>query len=459
MDKLWKGRLSGQPDKLADEFNSSVRFDSRLYKQDIQGSQAHAKMLGKTGIITAQVADSIICGLEEILHDMDEGILISDPSSEDIHTFIESELTKRIGVAGKSLHTARSRNDQAAVDLRMYVKDEIIETIKLLKQLCAVIADKAELYSMDIMPGYTHTQRAQPITFGYHIMSYAMMFLRDIDRCIDAYDRMNVSPLGACAFAGTSFPIDRTMTAKDLGFDHAAENSMDAVSDRDYVLETAFVDSAIMMHLSRFAEEMILWSSWEYKFIEISDKYSTGSSIMPQKKNPDMCELVRGKSGRVFGDLMSLLTMMKGLPQAYNKDMQEDKEAIFDSIDTVKICLAVFTGMLDTITILKDNMMTAAKKGFINATDCADYLVGKGIPFREAYRITAELVAECIKNATTLEELPLEQYKKHNTLFANDIYDAIDLGKCVEKRTSKGGTSGVSVKEQIVYVREKLLNV
>ncbi|MFA7673602.1 MAG: argininosuccinate lyase, partial [Clostridia bacterium] len=403
--------------------------------------------------------DKIICGLEEILHDMETGILVCDPSSEDIHTFVESELIKRIGVAGKSLHTARSRNDQAAVDLRMYVKEEITQTVTLLKLLCKVIADKAELYSMDIMPGYTHTQRAQPITFGYHLISYAMMFLRDIDRCNDAYDRMDVSPLGACAFAGTSYPIDRSMTAKELGFDHASENSMDAVSDRDYVLETAFINSAIMMHLSRFAEEMILWSSWEYKFIEISDGYSTGSSIMPQKKNPDMCELVRGKSGRVFGDLMSLLTMMKGLPQAYNKDMQEDKEAIFDSIDTVKICLMVFSGMLGSITIFKDNMKTAAKKGFINATDCADYLTGKGIPFREAYRITGELVAACIKNGTTLEELSLDQYKKHSTLFENDIYDAVDLGKCVEKRTSKGGTGGIAVKEQILYVREKLLNV
>ncbi len=456
MEKMWAGRFIGALDKAADDFNSSISFDSKMYKEDIIGSMAHAAMLKAQGIISAEDADVIIAELEKILADIENGELLFNPDCEDIHMFIEAELTKRIGDAGKKLHTARSRNDQVALDTRLYLRRRTNEIIALVKELIAAVTNKAEENKAVIMPGYTHLQRAQPITFGHHLMAYAMMLIRDIGRMEDAVRRMNLSPLGSCALAGTTYNTDREMVARELKFDGIVRNSLDGVSDRDFCVELMSAYSIMMMHLSRFSEEIILWSSWEFKFIELDDAYTTGSSIMPQKKNSDMAELVRGKTGRVYGNLMALLTTLKGLPLAYNKDMQEDKEAIFDSIETVEKCVSVFTPMIATMNVNKENMYRAAQGGFINATDLADYLVKKGMPFRSAYKIVGQIVAECIGAGTVLDNLPLENYKKHSELFDNDLYEEISLETCVSKRISKGGTSVGSVEEQVEYVREFL---
>lgn len=452
--QLWKGRFKKELDEKTNDFNSSISFDSRMYKQDIDGSIAHASMLAAQGIISAEDLSEIVKELNEIKTEIENGQLLIDPNAEDIHTFVEGELTKRIGAAGKRLHTARSRNDQVALDIRLYLRDEVDSVYKMLTELIGVITDKAEKYASCVMPGYTHMQRAQPITFGHHLLAYAEMLLRDKQRLADAKSRMNCSPLGCCALAGTTYNTDREMTAKALGFDGVCQNSLDGVSDRDFSIELASALSIIMVHLSRFSEEIILWCSWEFKFIELDDAFSTGSSIMPQKKNPDITELVRGKSGRVFGDLTALLTMMKGLPLAYNKDMQEDKEAIFDAFDTVKMCLKTFIPMLGTMTALPENMRKAAAGGFINATDCADYLVGKGIPFRDAYKATGELVALCIDRGETLESLPLEEYKKICDSFDEGVYDAINLDNCVNNRTSLGGPAPENVLKQVERVKE-----
>ena len=456
MDKMWAGRFQESLNKTADDFNSSIRFDKRMYAQDIRGSMAHAAMLGAQGIISQEDASVIIDALDGILADLSSGQLPFDEASEDIHMFVEAELTRRIGDVGKKLHTARSRNDQVALDVRLYLRDETNDIIALVKALMAAIVRRAKEYAGAIMPGYTHLQRAQPITFGHHLMAYAMMLQRDVTRMEDALKRMNYSPLGSCALAGTTYDTDRMAVAKALGFDGITLNSLDGVSDRDFCVELLSAYAILMMHLSRFSEEIILWASWEFKFVELSDAFSTGSSIMPQKKNPDMAELARGKTGRVYGDLMAMLTVLKGLPLAYNKDMQEDKEAIFDAIDTVKQCLAVFAPMIDTMTVLTANMRRAASNGFINATDCADYLVKKGLPFRSAYKITGTIVAECIAKHTTLEELPLEAYKAHSDLFDSDLYPEISLEACVEKRISAGGTGAQSVQKQIEYIESFL---
>ncbi len=456
MAKMWAGRTAGETDRLADDFNSSIHFDSRMFREDITGSMAHAAMLSKQGIIAATEADTLIDGLASILSDLESGKLEIDMTAEDIHMFVEQVLTERLGDVGKKLHTARSRNDQVALDIRMYLRAEIDEISTLVRALAATVTGKAEEYADVIMPGYTHLQRAQPILFGHHLMAYAMMLLRDLARLADCRRRMNRSPIGCCALAGTTYDTDRRFEAEKLGFDGICLNSLDGVSDRDFCVELLSALSILMMHLSRFSEEIILWCSWEFKFVELSDAYTTGSSIMPQKKNPDMAELVRGKTGRVYGDLMGLLTTLKGLPLAYNKDMQEDKEGIFDAVDTVKMCLQVFTGMIATMTANKDNMLAAAKKGFINATDLADYLVKKGMPFRSAYKIAGSLVAYCIKENTVLEDLSLETYRTYSELFDSDLYEAISLRTCVEKRSSEGGTSIASVMAQISYVKEQL---
>lgn len=456
MPKMWAGRTSGIVDSIADDFNSSIRFDCKMYREDILGSMAHASMLGAKKIISDDESTALINGLSDILEDLDSGKLSFDMSCEDIHMFIEQELTSRLGDIGKKLHTARSRNDQVALDLRMYLRNEAHELKELLKKLIAAICDKAEAYKCSIMPGYTHLQRAQPITFGHHIMAYAMMLLRDLDRVFDCIKRMNVSPIGCCALAGTTYDTDRHLEAEKLGFDDICMNSLDGVSDRDFCVELLSAVSLIMMHLSRFSEEIILWSSWEFKFIELDDAYTTGSSIMPQKKNPDMAELVRGKTGRVYGDLLATLTMLKGLPLAYNKDMQEDKESIFDALDTVKMCLNVFTPMISTMKPIEENMLVAAQKGFINATDLADWLVKHGLPFRSAYKISGQIVAKCISDGCVLETLPLAEYKKFSPLFDESLYDEISLKVCVEKRISAGGTSEKSVTEQIKYARERI---
>ncbi len=457
MAKMWAGRTDGITEKIADDFNSSIHFDSRMYRQDITGSIIHAAMLAKQGIISQADADNLAKGLEDILADLESGKLQIDMSCEDIHMFVEQVLTERIGETGKKLHTARSRNDQVALDIRMYLRNETDEIRALTKELVSVITEKAEEYTDTIMPGYTHLQRAQPITFGHHLMAYAMMLLRDMDRLSDCRKRMNLSPIGCCALAGTTYNTDRRFEAEKLGFDRICLNSLDGVSDRDFCAELMSAVAILMMHLSRFSEEIILWSSWEFKFVELSDAYTTGSSIMPQKKNPDMAELVRGKTGRVYGDLLSLLTTLKGLPLAYNKDMQEDKESVFDACDTVIMCLKVFTGMIKTLKANTVNMKRAAQKGFINATDLADYLVKKGMPFRSAYKISGTLVALCIEKNTVLEELPIETYKEYSDLFETDLYNDIDLMTCVEKRISEGGTSVESVKAQIKYVKEILI--
>ena len=456
MAKMWAGRTSGVMDSIADDFNSSIRFDCKLYKEDITGSMAHASMLGAQGIISESDASALIDGLQGILEDLESGALEFDMSCEDIHMFVEQVLTQRLGDLGKKLHTARSRNDQVALDLRMYLRSRCDEITALVKDVIAAIYEQATANKTVIMPGYTHLQRAQPIFFSHHILAYAMMLLRDLDRLSDCRKRMNVSPIGCCALAGTTYDTDRHMEAQLLGFDSIALNSIDGVSDRDFCLELMSCLSMIMMHLSRFSEEIILWASWEFKFIELSDSYTTGSSIMPQKKNPDMAELVRGKTGRVYGDLMALLTTLKGLPLAYNKDMQEDKEAVFDAVDTVVQCLQVFAPMLRTMKPLAENMKKAAQGGFINATDLADYLVKKGMPFRSAYKISGQLVAQCIQNRCVLEDLPLETYQQHSPLFEADLYQQIDLLTCVEKRISQGGTCLASVEQQLNFVKDQL---
>ncbi len=453
---LWAGRFSKEIDETVNAFNSSIAFDARMYKHDIQGSIAHATMLGKCGIITIEDSETIIKGLTEILGDIESGALEFDPTAEDIHMFVEAELTKRYGDVGKRLHTSRSRNDQVALDLRLYLRDEIAEIREMVHKLCTVLVNLAEKTTDAVMPGYTHLQRAQPITFAHHMMAYVQMFIRDLGRLDDTAKRMNVCPLGSGALAGTTYNIDRKLTASLLGFDGPMANSLDGVSDRDYCIELANTLSLIMMHLSRFSEEVILWCSWEFKFIELDDAYATGSSIMPQKKNPDITELIRGKTARVYGDLNTLLTMMKGLPLAYNKDMQEDKEAIFDAVDTVKLCVKTFIPMMETLTVNRENMRAAAAKGFINATDCADYLVKKGMPFRDAYKISGTLVAECIAKGLTLETLPLEEYKKMTDLFTEDVYEAISLETCVKGRLSEGGPSPEAVAMQIALAKSQL---
>ena len=455
MAKMWAGRTDGTTEKIADDFNSSIRFDCRMYRQDITGSMAHAAMLAGQGIITQSDANALVDGLTGILEDLESGKLAIDMECEDIHMFVEQVLTARIGDVGKKLHTARSRNDQVALDIRMYLRDEIAEVTALTKQLIAAVTQKAQEYKDAIMPGYTHLQRAQPITFGHQLMAYAMMLLRDIDRLADCKKRMNMSPIGCCALAGTTYNTDRRFEAEKLGFDGICLNSLDGVSDRDFCVELMSDISVLMMHLSRFSEEIILWSSWEFKFVELSDAYTTGSSIMPQKKNPDMAELIRGKTGRVYGDLIALLTTLKGIPLAYNKDMQEDKERIFDCVDTVKMCLAVAAPMVATMKAIPENMMKAAQGGFINATDLADYLVKKGLPFRTAYKI----VAHCIQNREVLETLPLETYRTFSDLFDTDLYDEISLTTCVEKRISEGGTSVGSVKSQIAFVKDEIARI
>ena len=456
MAKMWAGVTDGNTAQIADDFNSSIRFDSRMYKQDITGSMAHAAMLGAQGIITDAEAAQLIDGLQGILDDLNSGALEVDMTCEDIHMFVEQVLTQRLGDVGKKLHTARSRNDQVALDLRLYLSEENHVIAGYVRDLIAAVTAKAEQYKDTIMPGYTHLQRAQPITFGHHLMAYAMMLLRDLERLADCDRRTRVSPIGCCALAGTTYDTDRRFEAKQLGMDEIMRNSLDGVSDRDFCLEQMSALSILMMHLSRFSEEIILWSSWEFKFVQLSDAYTTGSSIMPQKKNPDMAELVRGKTGRVYGDLMALLTTLKGLPLAYNKDMQEDKEAVFDAVDTVKMCLQVFTGMIETLTAIPENMKAAAQKGFINATDLADWLVKNGLPFRSAYKIAGQLVARCMAENTVLENLPLNVYQEYSDLFTEDVYNAIDLTVCVEKRISEGGTSIASVEAQIAYVKEQL---
>ena len=452
--KLWGGRFTKETDKLVYNFNASISFDQKFYEQDIRGSKAHVAMLARQGILTSEEKDQIEAGLDGILVDVRSGKLEITSEYEDIHSFVEANLIDRIGDAGKKLHTGRSRNDQVAVDIKLYLKKEVVNVKNLVVGLIKVIADKAEKYSETVMPGYTHLQRAQPITFGHHLLAYGEMLLRDVSRLEDCLKRMDEMPLGSCALAGTTYPIDRTITAELLGFDRITNNSLDGVSDRDYCIEFASVLSIIMVHLSRFSEEIIMWCSWEFKFIELDDAFSTGSSIMPQKKNPDIAELVRGKSGRVFGDNMTLLTIMKGTALAYNKDMQEDKEAIFDALDTVKMCLTAFTPMLDTMRVIPENMRNAAAGGFINATDCADWLTKNGVPFRDAYKATGELVARCIELGTDLENLPMDEYKKVCDVFNDDVYSAISLERCTNERTVFGGPASANVKAQAKRVAE-----
>ncbi|MBQ7247044.1 MAG: argininosuccinate lyase [Lachnospiraceae bacterium] len=454
MSKLWAGRTDGETAALADEINNSIGVDCRLQRQDIEGSMAHARMLARQGIITEAEAAQITDGLAGILGDLESGALSIDMSAEDIHTFVEQTLTARIGDAGKKLHTARSRNDQVALDLRLYLRGEIDELQALIRALLEALADAAERGMDAVMPGYTHLQRAQPILFSHQLMAYASMLMRDSDRLADCRQRVNISPIGSCALAGTTYDTDRFYEAELLGMDGPCANSIDGVSDRDFCVELASVLSIIQMHLSRMAEEMVLWSSWEFGFIRFSDDFTTGSSIMPQKKNPDMAELIRGKTGRVYGDLTTLLTMLKGLPLAYNKDMQEDKEAIFDAADTVKLCLRVAEAMISSMTVNSDRMMQAAQQGFINATDLADYLTGRGIPFRDAYRLSGQLVNKCVEQGCVLETLPLSEYRAVCPLIGEDVYDAVDLKNCVARRRSYGGTSPDSVQKQIGLVRE-----
>ncbi|MCR5825671.1 MAG: argininosuccinate lyase [Oscillospiraceae bacterium] len=456
MAKMWAGRTSGVTDGAADDFNSSIRFDCRLYREDIVGSMAHAAMLAAQGILSQQDANALIDGLQGILDDLDSGALSFDWTAEDIHMFVEQVLTERLGEVGKKLHTARSRNDQVALDMRLHLRHASDAIAEQLRGLIAAIVAVAEENKSAVMPGYTHLQRAQPILFSHHILAYAMMFLRDLDRLADCRRRIDVSPIGACALAGTTYDTDRQMEAKLLGFSAVARNSIDAVSDRDFCVELLSALSLVMMHLSRLSEELILWTSWEFRFVTLSDAFTTGSSIMPQKKNSDMAELARGKTGRVYGDLMALLTMLKGLPLAYDKDMQEDKEAVFDALDTVTMCLNVFTPMLQSMRVNAEAMYHAAQSGFINATDLADYLVRKGLPFRSAYKIAGELVGECIRSGCVLETLPLETYRRHCERIDEDVFAAIDLLTCVRTRISEGGTSPESVENQIAYVKEQI---
>lgn len=454
--KLWGGRFSKSTDAMVDDFNSSIRFDSRMYKQDIKGSMAHVKMLGKCGIISAEDSALIYKTLKEIMLDIEKGVVNFEIDAEDIHMNIEKILTERIGDVAKRLHTGRSRNDQVALDIRMYLKDEIKAINTMIKKLIEVLVSMAESNLNTIMPGYTHLQRAQPISLAHHLMAYVEMLLRDIDRLADCYKRLDVMPLGSGALAGTTYPLDRAMVAGELGFSAITENSIDGVSDRDFAIELASCLSILMMHLSRFSEEIILWCSHEFSFIELDDAFSTGSSIMPQKKNPDIAELVRGKSGRVYGNLVALLTVMKALPLAYNKDMQEDKEAIFDSIDTVKMCLPVFTNMVKTMKVRENKMLSAAKGGFTNATDIADYLVKKGTPFRVSHEIIGKMVAYCIKNNKNIDELTLQELKSFSEKFESDVYEAISLETCVNERKLPGGPAKVNVKNAITKVKRKL---
>ena len=456
MAKMWAGRTSGVTSSIADDFNSSIRFDSRMYAQDIKGSIAHAAMLGEKGIIGSDDADKLIDGLKCILDDIESGKLEIDMSCEDIHMFVEQVLTERIGDVGKKLHTARSRNDQVALDIRMNLREETQTIVSLIRSLISALLVQIKENKTTIMPGYTHLQRAQPITFAQHLLAYCMMLLRDIDRFSDMARRMNMSPIGCCALAGTTYDTDRYFEASQLGFSGLCMNSIDGVSDRDFCVEFVSCCSILMMHLSRFAEEIILWSSWEFKFVELSDAFTTGSSIMPQKKNPDMAELIRGKTGRVYGDLMGILTVLKGLPLAYNKDMQEDKEGVFDAVDTVKMCLEVMIPMIETMRAIPENMKRAAQEGFINATDLADYLVKKGMPFRTAYKISGTIVAECIKRRCVLEDVSLDEYKTYSELFEEDVYGEISLDTCVAKRISLGGTSLSSIEKQITFVENEL---
>ncbi|MBR4501106.1 MAG: argininosuccinate lyase [Clostridia bacterium] len=451
MAKMWAGRTDGVTDSIADDFNSSISFDSRMYRQDIRGSIAHARMLMKQGILGEGEAASIISGLEGILRDLESGRLSFDPSAEDIHMFIEAELTDRIGAPGKRLHTARSRNDQVALDMRMYLRDETGAVISLILDLAEALLEQARGGRDAVMPGYTHLQRAQPVLLAHHLLAYVMMLSRDVSRLKDCLKRMDSCPIGSCALAGTTYNTDREYEAELLGFSAPCLNSMDGVSDRDFCLELLSCLSILMMHLSRLSEELILWSSWEFRFVRLSDAFTTGSSIMPQKKNPDMAELCRGKTGRVYGALMGLLTTLKGLPLAYNKDMQEDKEGVFDALDTVKMCLKVFAPMIRTMEPLKENMLRAARQGFINATDLADYLTKKGMPFREAYKLSGQLVHECIQRGTVLEDLPLEEYRARSALIDEDVYSEISLDACVAKRISMGSTGPDSVEKQIIW--------
>ena len=451
--KLWAGRFQKETDTLVNDFNSSIAFDARMYKEDIAGSIAHAAMLGRQGIIEEHEAEKIIDGLKAILADIEADKVEFSLENEDIHMNIETLLTQRIGDTGKRLHTARSRNDQVAVDFRLYVKQEIPKIIDMVLELEKVLIRKAEANLDTVMPGYTHLQRAQPTTFAHYMMAYANMLKRDVTRLEDCLERMDECPLGAGALATSTYPVDRFQTAAALGFAKPTDNSMDSVSDRDFAIEFLSACSILMMHLSRFSEEIILWCSWEFKYVELDDAYSTGSSIMPQKKNPDVAELVRGKTGRVYGSLITLLTVMKGLPLAYNKDMQEDKECVFDAIDTVELCVPVFAAMLDTLTVLPRNMRNAASGGFINATDCADYLVKKGMPFREAYMIVGRLVNMCIKSGETLDTLPLKDFRSISNLFDADVYQALELKTCVNGRTVYGGPAADSVKQQIANIK------
>ena len=453
MNKMWAGRTDGATDAAADSFNSSISFDCRMWRQDIRGSIAHAKMLARCGIITDGEAATICEGLEGIYSDIESGKLGFDPSCEDIHMFVEQVLTSRIGEPGKKLHTARSRNDQVALDIRMYLRDEIDTVTGGLKALASALTDKAEEYRDAVMPGYTHLQRAQPVTFGHILMAYPQMFLRDIGRLADCRKRMNVSPIGSCALAGTTYPADRLSESLDLGFDGICENSIDGVSDRDFGIELLSALSVVMMHLSRLSEEIILWASWEFGFIHLDDAFTTGSSIMPQKKNPDMAELVRGKTGRVYGDLIALLTVMKGLPLAYDKDMQEDKERLFDACDTVRACLDITSRMIPGMRADRAKMKKAAEGGFINATDLADYIVSLGIPFRTAYKISGGLVTKCAEKGITLGELPLEDYREACPLIGEEVYRAVDLDECVRRRNTPGGTAPDEVEKQIASVR------
>lgn len=452
MAALWAGRFSKEVDKGVNDFNSSIAFDCRMYRQDIAGSTAHATMLGECGIISDEDSVRICAGLAGILGDIESGALAFDPNAEDIHMFIEAELTDRIGDAGKRLHTGRSRNDQVALDIKLYLREEIAAISDLVKDLERALCTLAAEHLTTVMPGYTHLQRAQPITLAHHLMAYGQMFLRDLGRLSDAADRMDFCPLGSGALASTTYPLDRSRVAELLNFSGITQNSLDGVSDRDFCVELVSALSILMMHLSRLSEEIVLWCSWEFKFIELDDAYATGSSIMPQKKNPDITELIRGKTGRVYGDLTTLLTMLKGLPLAYNKDMQEDKEAVFDAIDTARLCLWTITPMLATMRVYKENMRAAAARGFINATDCADYLTKKGLPFRDAYKITGELVALCIEKKLTLETLPLGDYRALCTAFEEDVYAAINLEACVMGRNVDGGPAPVSVEKQIAYI-------
>ncbi len=447
--KLWGGRFQKETDSLVNDFNSSIQFDGRMYKEDIMGSLAHAAMLAKQGIISQEDGAAIAAGLQEVLADIESGKAELTEDNEDIHMNVETLLTAKIGAAGKRLHTGRSRNDQVAVDLRLYLRHEMAAIKKNILNLQMAILEQAKQYQQAVMPGYTHLQRAQPISFAQHLLAYGAMLSRDVTRLEDCQKRMNECPLGCGALAGTTYPIDRFMTAEALGFDRPMGNSLDGVSDRDYALELMSALSILMMHLSRFSEEIILWCSWEFKFIELDDGYSTGSSIMPQKKNPDVAELVRGKTGRVYGDLMGLLTAMKGLPLAYNKDMQEDKEAVFDAVDTVKMCLPVFAGMIRTMKVLPENMRRAAGRGFINATDCADYLTKKGMPFRDAYTVTGKLVAQCSAQGKTLEELTLPELQEISPLFGEDVYEALNLENCMGQRSSYGGPAVSETTRQI----------